>query len=204
METKKMVDELKNIEMSQEMRERIIRNCCREMEDVIMNKNTRNNFWKKPMTVATSFALCLCLTGITALAATGKLEGYFKDIKGWDGAVIGTSYEQATDEIELAVENVSDELVLEVTMVNPKTVPYSTLELFGIESYKIVDMAGNVVVEGEATEMAEITEGKVKVSISMDSVPDGVYKLIVSKFVGSAKAEQPLTMSGVWECEFTK
>lgn len=45
--------------------------------------------------------LCLCLTGVTALAATGKLQGFFSDITGWNGAVVGTSYEQATKELEV-------------------------------------------------------------------------------------------------------
>ena len=151
-----------------------------------------------------SLVLCLGLTGVTALATAGKLEGYFKDIIRIDGAVIGTSYEQATDEIELKVIDVSNELTVEVTMLNPKTVPYSTFELFGIEKYKIVNMDNKVIVEGVTTEMVEIVGDKVNVNISLENIAGGEYKLMVSELVGSSKADQPLVMSGEWECEFVK
>lgn len=119
-------------------------------------------------------------------------------------AVIGTSYEQATEEVELCITTVSHELVVEMTMVNPQIAPYSSFETFGIESYKIVDRNGNVIVEGEATELAEVAEGKVSVYISLDNISSREYTLIVSELIGSAKAEQPLVIRGNWECEFVK
>ena len=204
METRKLVKKLNEIEMPKDMQERIIRNCNNEMEEKIMSKNTKNLFFKKPIIVVASLVLCLGLTGVTALATAGKLEGYFKDIIRFDGAVIGTSYEQATDEIELKVIDVSDELTVEVTMLNPKTVPYSTFELFGIEKYKIVNMDNKVIVEGVTTEMVEIVGDKVNVNISLENIAGGEYKLMVSELVGSSKADQPLVMSGEWECEFVK
>ncbi len=204
METKKLVKKLNEIEMPKEMQERIIENCYTEMEEKIMNKNTRKNYFKKPMVVAASLALGLCLTGITAWAAAGKLEGFFRDITGWNGAVIGTSYEQATDEMELKVLNVADELIIEVTMVKPNVAPYSVFELMGVEEYNVVDKDGNVIAEGKTTEMAEVSDGKVNINIPLENIAGGEYKLLVSKFVGSAKADQPLVISGAWECEFTK
>ena len=204
MEIKKFVEELNQIEMPTEMQERIIRNCYMKMEENKMNKQTTKKFFEKPMAAAAAFALCFCLTGVTALAATGKLEGFFKDIKRWDGAVIGTSYEQATDEIELAISSVSDELTIEMTMVKPDDVPYSTFEMLGIQNYKIVDTDGEVIVEAVASEMADVVDGKVNVNISLDNVSSGEYKLIISELVGSSKADQPLVLSGTWECGFEK
>ena len=204
METKKLVEKLNEIKMSKELQERIIKNCYLEMEEKTMRKNTTKNFFKRPMAVAASLALSFGLMGVTALAATGKLEGFFKDIIRWDGAVTGTSYEQATDEVELSVMNVSDELEIKVAMVNPVVVPYSVFELFGVESYQIVDVAGNVIIEGEPTEMVEVVDGKVNISISLDDISSGKYKLIVRQLVGSAKADQPIVLSGAWECEFVK
>ena len=169
-----------------------------------MNKNTPKNIFKRPLVAVATFALCLCATGVTALAATGKLQGYFKDITNWSGAITGTSYEQATDEVELTVLEVSDELTLEIEFVNPKVAPYSFFEQFGVESYKIVDMAGKVIAEGETSEPAEISEGKANITISLLNIPNGEYKLIVSELVGSSKADQPLILSGAWECEFAK
>ncbi len=58
-------------------------------------------------------SVCISLTGVTTLAATGTLQGFFKDIMGWNGAVVGTIYEQASDEIELSVIGVTDQLMVE-------------------------------------------------------------------------------------------
>ncbi len=149
-------------------------------------------------------AACFCLVGITTLAATGNLEGFFKDITRWDGAVVGTSYEQATDEINLSVISVSDELTVMAEMVNPNIVPYMTFETFGIEDYKIVDVNGRVLVEGGATDFAEIEEGKTMIVIPISELPSGDYTLVVSGFVGSAKADQPMVLNGIWKCDFTR
>ena len=164
------------------------------------NKNT---FFKKPMAAVATVALALCLTGVSVLAATGKLEGYFKDIKNWNGAVVGTSYEQATDEVELNVIDVTDELTVEITMLKPTDAPYSFFELFGIEEYKIVDANGNTVVDNETLEMSMVEGDNVTVKIPLENFSDGTFTLIVNKLVGSSKAEQPLVLNGAWECEFS-
>lgn len=153
---------------------------------------------------AAALIICLCLSGITVLAATGKLKGFFKDIKRWDGAVVETSYEQATDEVKLSVIGVTDRLTVEITMLNPGTVPCASFELFGIHKYQIIDGSGNIVAENEAVGMSPIETGKVSVSIPLDNIPDGEYTLIVSKLIGSAKADQPLVLTGTWECKFIR
>lgn len=197
---KKAVNE---IEMPIGMKNRIINNCYLEMEEKDMTKNTKK-FYKRPMVAAASIVLCLCLTGVTALAATGKLEGFFKDITDWTGAVIGTSYEQATEEINLNIVEVSDKLAVEIVFVNPEQSPYSFFETFGIKEFKIVDMNGNVIKEGKETDMVEVVYEKLEIMIPLENVISGDYKLVVSKMVGGSKADQPLEISGLWECEFGK
>ena len=211
MEMKMLAEKLNKIEMPKDMQERIMCNCYQKTEESNMSKNrSKGNqkeiicFFRKPTLVAASLMLCLCLTGVTGLAATGKLEGFFRDIRGWNGAVTGTAYEQATEEILLGVAEVSEELTVAVTMVNPQKAPYPYFETFGVKSYEIVDENGKVLVKGKATEMAAVTDGKVKIRIPLEEVPKGEYRLIVREFVGGAKAEQPLVVSGVWECGFTK
>ncbi len=204
MDENKLKNKICEIEIPTEMQERILKNCYMKMEDKTMSKNTAKNFFRKPMVAVASLALCVCLTGVTALAATGKLEGFFKDITSWNGAVVGTSYEQATDEIEVSVVSVTDELTIEATMVEPKEAPYSVLETLGVNSYKITDVTGKVIVKGGTSEAVEIANGQVSLSIPLEDVADGEYKLIVNSFVGGAKADQPLVISGNWECTFTK
>lgn len=200
-----LVKKINEIEMPKDMQERMIRKCYQEMEEKIMNKNRTKRIFKKPVVAVASLALCICLTGVTGLAAAGgKLEGFFKDIVGWNGAVTGTSYEQATEEVEFQVLVVSQELAVEITMLQPETAPYNSLEQVGIKSYKIIDEDGNIVIEGKETASEKVVNGTVKIGIVMDDISQGKYKLYVSELVGSAKAEQPLVLSGNWECEFTK
>ena len=195
-----LVKKVTEIEMPENMQHRIIKNCYNEMEkNTMKNKNT---FLKRPMVAAASFALCLCLAGVSALAATGKLEGYFKDIKNWNGAVVGTSYEQATDEVEINVIDTTDGLTIELTILKPTDPPYSVFQTFGIEEYKIIDANGNTVIENEMLEMPMVDGSTAKVKIPLNDISEGTYKLVVSKLIGGAKAEQPLVLSGNWECEF--
>lgn len=198
MNKNQFVNKIREIEMPKDMQQRIIKNCYMETEKKRMNK-----MFKRPMVAAASFALCVCLTGVTALAATGKLEGFFRDIKRWNGAVVGTSYEQATDEIDMKVVNITDELSVEVTMLEPNTAPYSFLEMFGINEYKIVDENGNTVMENEVIEMSVMENDNVTLKIPLNTISEGKYTLVVSELIGSAKADQPLVISGIWECEFS-
>ena len=204
METEKLIKKINEIEMSNEMQNRIINHCYMEMEGNHMNKRTTKKSFGKSIAIVASLAICLCLVGVTTLAATGKLNGFFKDIIGRDGAVVGTTYEQATDEVKLNMIQVEEELVVEVVMVNPNVAPYSVFEQFGIESYTITDLDGNLIVEDGKTDMVEVVNGKVTVKISLAEIANGEYMLSVHKLIGSAKADQPLVMSGVWECEFVK
>ncbi len=192
------VNKIKEIEMPKDMQQRIIENCYIETEKKSMK------IFKKPMVAVASFAICVCLTGVSALAATGKLEGFFRDIKRWDGAVIGTSYEQATDEVELNIIEVTDKLVVEITMLNFNEAPYSFFEMFGIKDYKIVDANDNVIAENENLEMSVISGDKIYVNVPLENIGDGEYTLIVSELVGSAKAEQPLGLTGTWKCDFVR
>ena len=181
------------IEMPEDMQHRIIKNCYNEME-----KN-KNKIFKRPMVAVASFALCLA--GVSALAATGKLEGYFKDMKNWNGAIVGTSYEQATDEVEINVIDATDELTVKLTMLKPNDPPYSVFQTFGIEEYKLVDANGNTVIENEMLEVPMVDGSTATVKIPLNDISEGTYRLIVSKLIGGAKAEQPLVLSGNWECE---
>ena len=205
MEIRELSQKVREIEMSQEMKERIMKNCQNELEKNRKSLNYR--VFRKPVAAAVSMFLCSCLVGVTALAATdttGKLQGFFKDIIRWDGAVTGTSYEQATDEINMSVISVSDELAVMVEMVNPNIIPYKVFETFGIEDYEIVDENGKVVIEGDTTEFAKIVAGKTTIVIPISELTGGDYKLVVSGFVGSAKADQPMVLNGTLKCEFTR
>lgn len=56
------------------MKKRIIVKCNRKEEEQRMSKNKGNFVTRKSMVAVASLLLCLCLTGITVLGSTGKLE----------------------------------------------------------------------------------------------------------------------------------
>ena len=149
------------------------------------------------------FSDCCSLTSFNA-DLSSLLQGYFKDITGWNGAVVGTAYEQATDEIEVSVLEVSDQLSIEVKFLEPEKSPYSSSEQMSIGSYKIVNAEGDTIVKDAASELAEVVDGKATIKLSLDQLPAGSYKLLISELISEKKADQPLTLSGNWKCEFVR
>ncbi len=200
---KKCAEEVKKIEMPKEMRERILDNCYTEMEEMTMRKNSGKSLGRKTMVAAAVLVACLCVTGVGAMAATGKLTGFFQDVKGLFGAITGTTYEQATDEIEMSITEVSDILVVELVMDGAK-IPYSELETMEVGSYRIVSEDGDVVAKGEQSTTAPLVDGAASVSVALPEVAAGAYRLVITELIGSKKADQPLPIYGEWECEFVK
>ena len=167
-----------------------------------MNNRKNNSFFRKPAAVFAALAVCLSLS-LTALAATGVLQGFFRDITNYSGAIVGTCYEQATDEIKMDVTVNGDELTVMVSFANPQMAPYVYAEQLGIAQYRIVDVNGKEVKEGSAGS-AEVVNGQASVNIELDGISNGSYKLIVTAFVSEKKADQPLNINGNLEFEFTK
>ena len=65
------------------------------------------------------------------------------------------------------------------------------------------DAEGETLVEGNSNEKVGITDGMVSLKLPLDELESGNYKLIITEFVGSAKAEQDLPIKGYWVCEFS-
>ena len=206
MEFENLKSAANKITMSEEMKRRIVHNCKKQivntMEEHTMNHRKNKSFVRKPAAVFAALAVCLSLS-VTVLAASGTLKGFFRDITNWKGAVVGTSYEQATDEIDVNVTTNGDELTVLATFADPQIFPYREIEKLGIASYRIVNTNGKTVSKG-AVESAEVVNGCATVSIQLNDLDSGSYKLMISAFVGEKKAEQPLNISGNWECEFSK
>ena len=194
------------ITMPEEMKRRIAHNCRKQilntMEEHTMNNRKNNSFFRKPAAVFAVLAVCLSLS-VTALAATGVLQGFFRDITNYSGAIIGTSYEQASDEINMDVTVNGDEMTVRATFADPQMAPYVYAERLGIAQYRSVDGNGKIVKEG-SVESTEVINGQAAVSINLNDVDDGSYRLIVTAFVSEKKADQPLNINGNWECEFSK
>ncbi len=204
MMSKELKEKVSEIEMPDAMRARIIKNCYSKMEEETMKEHKRNTLFRRPMVAVATLALCICVTGISAMAATGKLQGFFKDITRWDGAVVGTSYEQATEEMQVNATGTSEGLEIEVTFLTPEQAPYLYFEQFGIQTCEIVGSDGKVMVKEITSELAEVQDGKVNILLTLEELPKGSYKLRISEMVGAKKADQPLVLHGTWECEFAR
>ena len=206
MEFENLKSAAKEITMPEEMKRRIAHNCKKQivntMEEHTMNNRKNNSFFRKPAAVFAALAVCMSLS-VTALAATGVLQGFFRDITNYSGVIVGTSYEQATDEINMDVTVNGNELTVLAIFADPQIAPYVYAEQLGIAQYRIVDRNGKEVKEG-STDSAEVVNGQAAVNIELDDISSGNYKLIVTAFVSEKKADQPLNINGNWECEFTK
>lgn len=194
------------ITMSEERKARIVKNCEIQIQNTREEQERKPNqnrfFARKLAAVLTALVICLSLS-VSALAATGVLQGFFRNITNLRGTVVGTSYEQASDEIRMAVSVNGNQLTAVATFAAPQRIPYSEAEKLGIAAYQIVDANGKVVKVGSA-EAAEIVDGQAAVSIQLDDIGCGHYKLVVTAFVAEKKADQPLNINGTWECSFRK
>lgn len=189
------------IVMPEDMKIRIAENCKKQISQQRKETTMKNNkLFKKPAAVFATLAICLSLS-VSAMAASGLLKGFFQDVKRPDGAVIGTTYEQATDEIALKV-NIDGDTLAVIAAFTDKA-PFIAAEM-GIGNYQIVDGNGKVVKDGSYTEHTKIIDGQAEIRIDISDIDNGSYKLIVTSFVAYNKADPPMAVNGDWACNFTK
>lgn len=194
MEINKLRDAAKTIKMPEEMRERI---AVRTEKALMRERNSVKT--KRPAVIAALIAACICLCA--AGAAVGN-AGFFRDIVRVDGAVIGTAYEQATEEIAVSAQTEGDVLQVEAIFLAPDRAPYREIETMRIGSYVIADISGKAVGEGENTVSVQISGGRAAFEIPLSDIPSGEYVLQIESFTGEKKADQSLRISGAWTCAF--
>ena len=194
-----------SITMTEERKQRVVERCKTQMKHSgkELNMHTKNChiFSRKPAAVLAVVVICLSLSA-AALAAAEKGRGFFRDIADWRGAIVGTSYEQATDEVWMNASVNDGQLTVLAVFSEPGKAPYREAETLGIAEYQIVDADGRPVQEG-STASAEIVNGQAAIDIQLDGMGSGKYRLVVTALYTEKKADQPLTIHGSWECTFT-
>lgn len=207
MEFENLKSAAKKIMMPEAMKHRIAHNCKKQilntMEEHTMNNRKDTSIFRKPAAVFAALAVCLSLS-VTTLASTGVLKGYFRDITNFSGAIVGTSYEQATDEISMDVRVNGNELTVLATFLDASKFPYREVELLGVAEYKIMNVDGKVVKEGASNQAYPVLNGQTAIVIDLNDIEAGSYKFVVNAFVAEKKAEQPLMISGSWNTAFSK
>lgn len=150
---------------------------------------------KKRLSVLLAAVLITALCCATALAATGG--GWFADVKNGFGAITGTEYHNATEEISVTAEADNGLLTVHVTFLVPDQFPYREIETLRIGEFTIGDL------HGSHTDAIPIVNGSAQLTIPIGELTAGEYTLSIEQFIGEKKAEQPLPIYGDWECKFT-
>ena len=205
-------EKINQIELPNTLHERCvsgINQAEREMED---NKMNYKKVIRGIVAAAAVLGVCVLTTNYEAIGSATK--GFFRDITGWNGAVVGTEYMQETEELKVEVVTVTTEqayttLALEVTLTEKEQIPWNCIEEIVLGNYKIVDANGKdvVIVENANAEgqKAEIIDGLAQIDILIEELEENVeYTLLIESFYGMKKADATLKITGNWEYKLVK
>lgn len=168
---------------------------------------------KKMAVAAAVLAFLLVGSNGVVYAATGStwIGGVFRDITDFTGAITGTEYVQATEEVDISVgtatvQGVEVLLPLELKFSDKDKIPFRFLEGVSVAEVKVVDANGadvDVTLPAEISAMVVDGAAQMELQLSGQQLTAGKeYRLILETFYGLSKADQPLGVKGYWECEF--
>lgn len=184
----------------------------KNMEERTMSKPKITT--KRTLAIAAVLALCLVTVCMTPLA--NSIRGFFSDIIRFDGAITGTKYENATNDIKVDVLEVTSEngnviIPLELSFENPTEAPFPYIQEVAVSEYKIVDSNNKDIIKtkvsAEDGEKGTINNGKVLVNLSLNDAKlksGEEYTIVIDKMYGLAKADAPLHITGTWRCNFIR
>ena len=198
MELMLLKKELGSVALPPDTKARILENCAHTPG----KKAGRRAAFPLRRAVALAAALILCL----ALPAAGMAmsnSGFFKDVYNWQGAVVGTEYLNAAEEIRVEASLEGSTLTVAAVFAAPQELPYREHETLALGPYTLTGPGGEVLARGEGSDAAPITDGQAVLTIPLEAAPAGPCTLVVESFVGHKKADQPLPMAGPWEISVT-
>ena len=172
-------------------------------------KKEDKKYMKKMVAVAAVMLVCVLAVGNTAMA--DGIKGMFKDITRFDGAVTGSEYVNATDEVSITTGEVTASetevfVPVEIIFLNPGTAPFNAIELVEVDAFEILNANGEVVVnEKDANVVCSVNDGYARLSLRVDAGKLNAaetYALVIESFEGLKKADAPLVVKGEWECIF--
>ena len=184
----------------------------KNMEERTMSKPKITT--KRTLAIAAVLALCLVTVCMTPLA--NSIRGFFSDIIRFDGAITGTQYENATNDIKVDVLEIISEngnviIPLELSFENPTEAPFPYIQEVAVSEYKIVDSNNKEIIKtklsAEDGDKGSVADGKVLVNLSIDDVKFSSgeeYTIVIDKMYGLSKADAPLHITGTWSCKFIR
>ena len=150
---------------------------------------------------AAAAALAVAVCGVAGFAAIKG--GYFSDEKNFLGAVTGTRYEQASEEISVTAQTNGSYVDICIELLNISEAPYCYTETLAIGEYTLTDESGATIDIDLAEIQAAPADGMAVISVPVSSLNDGSYSLEITQLLGCSKADAPLKINGKWECEFS-
>lgn len=189
-------------------------NEIKNMEEYAMSKPKNKSIMKRTVAIAAVLALCIITATMTPLA--NSIKGFFNDIVRFDGAIVGTQYENATNDIkvdilELVSENGNTIIPVVLTFENPTEAPFPYIQEVAISEYKILDNRDKVITKekfsAEEGEKGAVDDGEVLINLSLNDEKikaNKEYTIVIEKMYGLSKADAPLHITGLWECKFVK
>lgn len=188
MDFRNIKENVEAISLPDPIRTRILSNINAERSHPVKKR------YRKPIAAAALLALCLSLP--VGAAAAGR-SGRFRDIFDWRHAVVGTAYDNATEEISVGAQWADGALIVTVAMRAPEQAPYRFIELLSIGSYQIRDAHGKILYEGSQTGAVSVDTALI-FRIPMDNAMPNGSMLVIDTFIAEARGEQPLPISGNW------
>ena len=184
-------------------------------------KNMEERTMSKPKitikrTLAIAAVLALCLVTICMTPFASSIRGFFSDIIRFDGAITGTQYENATNDIkvdvlELTSENGNVIIPLDLTFENPTEAPFPYIQEVAVSEYKIFDNNNKEIIKtklsAEDGDKGTVSAGKVLVNLSLNDAKlksGKEYTIVIEKMYGLSKADAPLHITGTWKCSFIR
>ena len=186
----------------------------KNMEVNTMSKPKGRITMKRTFAIAAVLALCIITVTMTPLA--NSIKGFFSDIIRFDGAITGTQYENATNDIKIDVLELTSEngeviIPLELTFENPTEAPFPYIQEVAISEYKILDSGNKEIIKtklsAEDGEKGSVTDGEVLANLSIDDAKfksGEEYTIVIDKMYGLSKADAPLHITGTWSCKFIR
>lgn len=161
----------------------------------------RRRVRKQTLRRLTAAAAVMVVIGGAAVAAS--INGYFKDMTRWDGAVVGAQYAQATDEIDISIAQIEHDggalaITLDIRFLYPDTAPYRYIEHLAVSRACVVDAGGETTASSSAE--ATVAEGSCRLVLRFPAAPEDCKALHIGALHGFSKADAPLEITGEWIC----
>ena len=139
--------ELNKIEIPKELNKRSrigIEKASVEMK----GENKMNKNIKQIISIAAAFLLSISLVAISNPTLANSIKGFFRDITNSNGSIVGTEYNQATEEIEIRISDmiVDEDMVIlpiEVTLKDISKAPFSEIDILTMDKFNIIHSSGD-------------------------------------------------------------